>query len=148
MSVLKNQRHELFAQALAKGASQVDAYEQAGYQPSRSAAARLAADVSICERVAELAERAAARTEVTAAAITARLLNIADVAEKTGIARDDEGNVMGSSSKHLTVARASLMDAAKLNGLVVEKSQLTGADGGPIKSSVEVVFVEPGEKSE
>lgn len=145
MSVLKNQRHELFAQALAKGASQVDAYEQAGYQPSRSAATRLAADVSICERVAELAERSAARTEVTAAAITARLLNIADVAEKTGIARDDEGNVTGSSSKHLTVARASLMDAAKLNGLVIDKGQLSGPDGGPINHSVKVEFVEPEE---
>lgn len=145
MSVLKNQRHELFAQALAKGASQVDAYEQAGYQPSRSAATRLAADVSICERVAELAERSAARTEVTAAAITARLLNIADVAEKTGIARDDEGNVTGSSSKHLTVARASLMDAAKLNGLVIDKGQLSGPDGGPINASIKIEFVEPEE---
>ena len=143
MGVLANQRHELFAQALAKGASQVDAYEQAGYRPSRSAAARLAADVSICERVAELAERAAARTEVTAAAITARLLSIADVAEKTGIARDDDGNVTGSSSKHLTVARASLVDVAKLNGLMIERGQISGPDGGAIQLGVKVEFVEP-----
>lgn len=123
MPALKNTRHERFAQELAKGKSQAEAYEAAGYNPSRSAAARLAADVNICARVSELAERVAARTEITAALITERLLKIADVAEKTGIALDEEtGEAKGSSSKHLGVARAALMDAAKLNGLVVDKT--------------------------
>lgn len=112
MPALSNARHERFAQALSKGMSQAEAYVEAGYKASRSAAARLAADVNICARVAEIAERVAIRTEVTAAEITDRLLAIAKKAEEK-----DEAAM-------LQVARASLMDAAKLNGLVVDKSDL------------------------
>lgn len=112
MPALQNARHERFAQELAKGKSQVDAYEAAGYNPSRSAATRLAADVSICERVAEIAERVAIRTEVTAADITERLLAIAARAEKA------------NDAPMLQAARASLMDAAKLNGLIIDKAEL------------------------
>lgn len=126
VSVLSNPRHERFAQELAKGKSQVEAYESAGYQPSRSAAARLAADVSICARVSELAERVAAKTELTAEKLTERLLRIADVAEKTGIKTDEDGALVVSSSRHLSVARASLMDAAKLNGLIIDKAEVKG----------------------
>jgi len=109
MPALSNPKHERFAQGLAKGLSQSDAYEEAGYNPSRSAAARLAADVNICERVAEIQERAATRAEITVASITERLLAIATKAEKS------------ADAPMLQAARASLMDAAKLNGLVVEK---------------------------
>ena len=74
---LKNPRHERFAQELAKGKSQGEAYADAGYSPSRSSAARLASDANICARVAVLQERVAKRTEVTVAGITERLLRIA-----------------------------------------------------------------------
>jgi phage terminase small subunit len=109
MTALSNARHERFAQGLAKGLSQSDAYEEAGYKPSRSAAARLAADVNICKRVATIQGKAAERTEITVASITERLLAIATKAEKS------------REAPMLQAARASLMDAAKLNGLVVEK---------------------------
>lgn len=112
---LANTRHERFAQELAKGKSQTEAYEEAGYKQSRSAAARLAADVNICARVAEIQGRAAERTEITVATITERLLKIAEKAEGK-----DEASM-------LQVARASLMDAAKLNGLVVDKAESTVA---------------------
>lgn len=128
MPVLQNARHERFAQELAKGRSQADAYVEAGYRSSRSAAARLAADVNICERVSEIAERVAIRTEITAAEITDRLLAIAKMAEGK-----DEAAM-------LQVARASLMDAAKLNGLVVDKAEL--AAGLTVMPSV-VEFVAP-----
>lgn len=111
MGALSNSRHERFAQALAKGLSQSEAYEDAGYKPSRSAAARLAADVNICERVSAIQNRAAERTEISVASITERLLAIATKAEKSG------------DAPMLQAARASLMDAAKLNGLVVEKGE-------------------------
>lgn len=128
MPILSNTRHERFAQALATGLSQADAYVEAGYKASRSAAARLAADVNICERVAEIAERVAVRTEVTAAEITGRLLAIAKKAEGK-----DEAAM-------LQVARASLMDAAKLNGLVVDKSEANlNADVSLRPSRVEFV---------
>lgn len=41
MPVLKNQRHESFAQALAKGMTASDAYTAAGYKGDRTAASRL-----------------------------------------------------------------------------------------------------------
>lgn len=122
MPVLGNPKHERFAQELAKGKTQSDAYVAAQYRPSRSAAARLAADVNICARVAELSERVALRTELTVAALTERLMKLAAVAEKTGISVDEAtGETTGSSSKHLSVARAAIMDAAKLNGLITDK---------------------------
>lgn len=54
-----------------------------------------------------MAERAA-KLEITAASITTRLVSIADKAEKL------EGTA------GLSVARQSMMDVAKLNGLIVE----------------------------
>lgn len=124
MSALENPKHERFAQLLAKGMTATEAYAEAGYKPHDSNAARLSGNDRVQARVAELLDRAAQRTEITVAGITQRLIQIADIAEKTGVARDEEtGEITGTSSKHLTVARAALMDAAKLNGLVVDKAE-------------------------
>jgi phage terminase small subunit len=123
MPALENARHERFAQELAKGKSQADAYCAAGYKPSRSAAARLAADVNICARLAEITERAAVRAEISVASLTARLMRLIEVSEATGIMKNAEtGEVVATSPKHLSVARNAIMDAAKLNGLVIDKS--------------------------
>lgn len=135
MGVLSNAKHERFAQALAKGETATDAYVLAGYKANDGNAATLKGNQRIADRLAELLERAATRTEVTVAGITERLMNLAAVAEQTGIVTDEEtGNVTGSSSKHLSVARAALMDAAKLNGLVTDQTQFSGqlviAEGG------------------
>lgn len=127
MPALSNQRHELFAQALAKGKPQVEAYVEAGYKQNRSAATRLAADVNIRGRVSELGAKVAARTEITAASITERLMRLATIAEETGVTKDDDGTVTASSSKHLGVLRAALMDVAKLNGLVIDKGENTNS---------------------
>lgn len=110
---LPNPKHEHFAQALAKGMTATDAYAEVGYKPHDSNAARLSGNDRIKARVAELLERAAVRTEITVAHITERLLGIAAKGEKS-----DEAPL-------LSVARASLMDAAKLNGLVVDKAEVS-----------------------
>jgi phage terminase small subunit len=107
---LKNARQERFAQELAKGQSQVEAYRIAGYKPNETHASRLVRNGKVAERVAELKAKAAEKTTVTAADITQRLLKIAEKGEKDG------GSAM------LAVARASLMDVAKLNGWIVDKS--------------------------
>lgn len=111
MPALSNTRHERFAQELAKGKSQVEAYEAAGYKASRSAASRLAEDVNICERVAEIQERGAIRAEITVASLTAELQEIMRAAK-----------LQNESAPHLGVARQSVMDIAKLNGLVIDKA--------------------------
>lgn len=115
MAALSNSRHERFAQELAKGKSQTEAYVEAGYKESRSAASRLAEDVNVCERVAEIQDRAAQRVEISIASATEHLLRLAKKAEEIG----DPAGIQAS--------RASVMDACKLNGLVVDKSHLDGS---------------------
>jgi phage terminase small subunit len=107
---LDNARHERFAQSLAKGRSQSEAYAEAGYAANDGNAARLKGNERVLARVAEILDHAAIRTEISVASITQRLLAIASKGERS----DD--------APMLQAARASLMDAAKLNGLVVDKS--------------------------
>lgn len=121
MPALTNPKHERFAQALAKGETATAAYEQAGYEPNDGNAARLKGNDRIEARVAEILERAATRAEITVASISDRLLKIAEKCERTS-----EANKLG-------VARATLMDVAKLNGLIVDKREHTGRNGGPIE---------------
>ena len=114
---LKNARHERFAQERAKGKSVDAAYVDAGFRPHRGNAHRLSTNESVAARIAELQSRAAEKAVVTVENITERLLKIAEKGEN---AKD---------APMLSVARASLMDATKLNGLIVEKRDLTSSDG-------------------
>lgn len=110
MAVLQNSRHEMFAQGLAKGATADAAYLAAGFSANRGNATRLNANESVRKRVNELKAKAAEKTVVTVASLTERLLAIATKGESS------------ADAPLLSVARASLMDAAKLNGLVVDKA--------------------------
>lgn len=56
--MLKNGKHELFAQALAQGKTADESYAEAGFNPHRGNASRLSSNESIQARVAELRERA------------------------------------------------------------------------------------------
>jgi len=112
MPALKNAKHERFAQELAKGATADEAYQLAGYAESRGNAARLRANESISKRLAEILNNAAKRTEITVAGITEKLIRIAEKAEVSG------------DAPLLAVARASYMDAAKLNGLIIDKAEV------------------------
>lgn len=127
MPALSNAKHELFAQAIAKGDTQAEAYVKAGYKPSEPNASTLRSNQKVAARIAELLNGAAKRTEITVASITERLLKIAERGES------------GTEAPMLSVARASLMDAAKLNGLVVDKGELTGKDGAPLNVAVKFV---------
>lgn len=108
MPVLSNARHEKFAQELAKGRSQIDAYETAGYVGDRTAASRLSTNVNIRNRVDELQGRGAIRTELTIASLTKDLLRIAKKGERL------------AEASGLSVARGAIMDAAKLNGFLAD----------------------------
>ncbi len=54
MAILKNARHERFAQNLAKGMSATEAYTKAGYKPHGQNAGRMMKNDEIVKRVAEL----------------------------------------------------------------------------------------------
>ena len=116
MPVLENPKHERFAQELAKGKTGDKAYVLAGYKRNADNASRLKGNESIRARVVELQSRAAERAEISVASVTDALLRIARKAESIG------------EPSALAVARASYVDAAKINGLVIDRKDI-GAPG-------------------
>lgn len=115
---LANARHERFAQELAKGASQVDAYSKAGFKPNASHACRLGAKVEIVARVAELKHAAA----------TATIITVQDIANQL-----DEDRAFAKSINQASPMVSATMGKAKVLGLIVDKAEHTGKDGGPIQ---------------
>lgn len=119
MSVLKNPKHERFSQALSKGETADEAYVIAGYSENRGNAARLKANEGILRRVEELQGRAADKAVVTIQDIAAQL---------------DEDRTFARSVKSASAAVAATLGKAKVLGLVIERAELTGKDGGPIET--------------
>lgn len=95
MPVLRNARHEAFAQGMAKGLSASDAYVAAGYKESRSAASRMSTNVNIEARVAELVHKGAEKAEATVARVLdeMRKLGFSDIRK----AFDENGNLLAPS---------------------------------------------------
>lgn len=122
MPILKSAKHEAFAQEIAKGRPASQAYAEiyktkggARSGTARVEGSKLLAKPNVAARVLELKEMGAKRTAVTIESITNNLMRIGGKAEKLA-----KGGALG-----LSVARASQMDVAKLNGLVVDKSEHT-----------------------
>jgi len=112
--VLANVKHERFAQEVARGASSREAYGLAGFNTTSDAAidanaSRLLSTDKVKARVQEILGRAAVRAEISVAGLTERLMKIVEKGEAS-----DEAPL-------LSVARAAIMDAAKLNGMVTDK---------------------------
>jgi phage terminase small subunit len=89
MPLLKNARHEIFAQEIVKGVSGRDAYKIAGFAVSNdnaadASASRLLRDVKVQARIAELQEKAQARALVTLEEHIEELKDIRDLAKKNG----------------------------------------------------------------
>jgi len=118
MGPLKNARHERFAQELAKGKSQAQAYIDSGYRPDTGAAARLSAKVRVQERCEELKARAAAKAETT----------VADIARQL-----DEDRDFAKGNGHSAAAVSATLGKAKVLGLIKERHEHTGRDGGAIE---------------
>lgn len=110
---LENARHERFAQALAKGKSQSEAYVLAGYQPDAGAASRLSGNIKVRARVDEILGRAAVRAEITAADIAMQL---------------DEDRQFARTHKQSAAAVSATLGKAKVLGLITDKSELRIAD--------------------
>lgn len=106
--MLKNAKHEAFAQALAKGQSASDAYVTAGYNESRSAASRLSTNVNIANRIKELQSKAAERAIVT----------IEDIARQL-----DEDREFARQCGSASASVAATMGKAKVLGLVTDKTE-------------------------
>jgi len=112
MAVLKNARHEAFAQALAKGKSAVDAYVEAGYKPNRSHASRLVANGNIADRVTELQKKVAKKVEVTVESLAGEL---------------EQARKIAIGEKQTSAAVQATMGKAKLFGLGSEHRRISGS---------------------
>lgn len=110
MAPLKNPKHERFAQELAKGKTQAEAYELAGYKPSEPNASRLTSNDKVAARVAELLNRGAAKAVITLESHLQELAELRDLAKKAG---------QFSAATTAEVARG------KASGVHVEKSEQT-----------------------
>jgi len=92
MGILKNIKHEKFAQGIVKGMTIDAAYVAAGYKPNDSNASRLNGNDRIRARVAELAEGAAKRAAKNLDDVIAEYERIAFTGMSKFIRFDSEGN--------------------------------------------------------
>lgn len=127
-------KQEAFCLAYMETGNASEAYGLAGYSTKATpktineASSRLLKNSNIIARLSTLRERAVERTLVTVEGLTADLLRIAgkgeDLAEASGLA----------------VARASFMDVAKLNGLIIDKKLLGSDPDNPLPTGIDVTF--------
>lgn len=120
MPVLKNARHEKFAQAIAKGKNATDAYVEAGFKPHDGNAARLRGNERIVVRVAELQSKVAEKVVVTVESLTGEL---------------EEARSLALKEKQSSAAVAATMGKAKLFGLGTENRKISG--------TIQVVTITP-----
>lgn len=92
MPILKNAKHEKFAQNIAKLQSQEAAYAAAGYKPNASHASRLARNGKVKARVAELVAAGAEKAELDVAKVLAELalIGFANMRDYVGITSDGD----------------------------------------------------------
>lgn len=112
---LRLPRHEAFVQHLVQGKTLTEAYELAGFRPSKKNAARLKARADVQARLAELQERAAEKVVVTVADIAAQL---------------DEDRKFARDKENPSAAVSATMGKAKVLGLIVDRH--AGPTGGAI----------------
>lgn len=115
---LKNERHERFAQELAKGTLQKEAYALAGFSGGEQHASRCAARGDVRARVAEILQRAATKVEIT----------VADIARQL-----DEDRTFAREKLAPAAAVSATLGKAKVLGLIVDRQEHTGKGGGPIE---------------
>lgn len=123
MPILSNARHERFAQELAKGKSQIEAYEIAGYKPDEPNASRLTSNDKVQARVAEILGRAAERTVLTKQWVIERLVQNVDRAlQAQEVMRGDEGT--GEYRYDGAVANRALELLGKELGMFVDRREI------------------------
>jgi phage terminase small subunit len=114
MPILKNAKHEKFAQNIAKLQSQDAAYAVAGYKPNASHASRLARNGKVKARVAELVAVGAEKAELDVAKVLAELAKIgfANMMDYIG--------VTGDGDPFVTLANMTREQAAAVQQITVE----------------------------
>lgn len=119
MPILENPRHERFAQGLAKGLSASEAYEAAGFKPSRAAASRLSTKVNVQERVKELQGRVVEGIQISKQWVMEQLV---------------DNVVKAKEAKEFAPANKALELLGKEVGMFKDRIEHTGKGGGPIQT--------------
>lgn len=126
-------KQEAFAQAVASGKSQSDAY-RAAYTVRESTkpetvqqqASRLMADRKVAARVEELRKPVVEAAQITLASHLQRLRELSAAAE---------------ASNQYSAAITAEVARGKASGLYVDKTELTGANGGPVETITRIELV-------
>ena len=111
MPVLRNAKHELFAQELAKGTTATEAYVIAGYKPDDGTACKLAGKPDIQDRVQEITGKGAELAAVTVASILIEL---------------EEARLLAVKIEQPASAVTASMGKAKLCGLLADRVEHAG----------------------
>jgi phage terminase small subunit len=125
-SVLGNARYERFAQGLARGKTQHDAYIWAGFSPDRkpvqvrSEASKLSRRPEIAARVVYLQGRQAERIGVTVDALVQELDDMLKLAKRV---------------KHPAAGVGAILAKGKLLGLIVDRAEVEGSIRKPSRTS-------------
>lgn len=125
MGILKNARHERFAQRLAAGKTADEAYRLAGFKPNRGNAATLKANQSIQDRVEEILSLAAARVEITQGNVLAELAKIGFADIRRAVNWYSQANVAQIDGDADTEA---LLDEGELRFAVANQVELISSD--------------------
>jgi hypothetical protein len=138
MSILKNPRHEAFAQALAKGLSGSAAYVEAGYKANAGNACTLKSQQSISKRVVELQEeQIAIHRQATAEAVADAKVTIESLIAEAEAARVKAMSEKGGAAAAVTALTAK----AKLASMWREKVDQHNT-GSPVYERIERIIVE------
>lgn len=127
-------KQEAFAQSIASGKSQADAY-RAAYQSDamkaetvQNSAYKLMQNGEITARIEELRKPVVEAAQITLASHLERLQALSDAAER---------------SNQFSAAISAEVARGKASGLYVDRVEQTGINGGPIDMNMTLKFVKP-----
>lgn len=142
MPMLKNQRHELFAQAIVKGKTYGEAYVEAGYRPSPSAPSRLFEDVRIKARIQELMGRQGVGLVLSRQYVVEALIENAEKAlGRKPVKIGHNGDAKETFVYRGDVANAAIRLAGLEFGLFVERKEIKHTSDLAKLSDVELLEV-------
>ena len=116
---LKNVKHEAFAQNVAKGMGIAEAYAAAGYKPNPASATKVHKRPEVTIRIAALQTETAKRAAFTVQDMIKQL---------------DEDRAFAKERGAPAAMISASMGKAKVLGMLVDKQEVTGKDGGPVQT--------------
>ena len=113
MPVLPNAKHELFCQHLALGKPASEAYELAGYKPSRSNASVLRAKQNVSDRLNEILQQS-----------ERKVVQQIEYTRDTILAELEEARLYAIEWKQSSGAWQAAMAKAKILGLIIDRREV------------------------